>query len=236
MDGNEQPKVPENPGKCSQCTDPCVEGRSRCRKHLDKANELARSRNALRKAHGMCLRCPNVAKQGHVLCEDCLEGLRGRDTNVGQKLERETGKLRARKAAGICRWCPEPIYEGRSLCKGHLESQRKKVREYRAERKAAGLCWRCDDPARPKGGLCQRHRDEVTKKERARSSLRASLSGAGQVPQKVHPSGVAGSNGEGTGKVGSSEAVVPVIERGFGIDPPPITNVVDFDGVKFAAR
>jgi hypothetical protein len=156
-------------GCCSQCTDPPIEGRSRCQKHLDKANALAKKRNAERKAHGMCLRCPNVATEGHVLCEKCLKGLRGRDVDWSDKHKRENAKYKDRLAAGLCKWCDSPRYENRALCKAHLEVERQKVRQYRAERKAQGLCWRCDDPVRPGGVLCAKHRVEVTTKDRARA-------------------------------------------------------------------
>jgi len=231
-----QPKTSRITGQCSQCINPSVKGRSRCRKHLNTANALARRRNAERKAHGMCIRCPNVAEKGHVLCGDCLEGLRGRETNVEQKQERELNKLKARKVAGFCRWCNEPIYEGRNLCKKHLESQRKKVRNYRAERRAAGLCWRCDDPARPGGVLCQRHRDEVTEKERVKSISGTRLPPAGKVAQKIDTPPVVGSNDARRGKVAASEPMMPVVEHGYGVDSPTIADIVDLDGVKFASR
>jgi Recombination endonuclease VII len=156
-------------GLCSQCRNPPVEGRSRCQKHLDKANALARNRNAERKRFGLCIRCPEKAQEGHVLCATCLESLRHREVNWAGKRDRDRGKQQVRMAAGLCRWCDNSIAAGRTLCEEHLKIEREKVRVYRAERKAKGLCWRCDEPARPGGVLCQKHREAVTAKERARA-------------------------------------------------------------------
>lgn len=155
-------------GLCSQCRNPPVEGRSRCQKHLDKANALARRRNAERKQYGLCIRCPNKSQEGHVLCATCLESLRHREANPGRP-NKDRGKQQMRMAAGLCRWCENPSAVGRTLCDEHLRIEREKVRVYRAERKAKGLCWRCDDPARPGGVLCQKHREAVTLKERTRA-------------------------------------------------------------------
>src|SRR5271170_5212448 len=136
-------------GLCSQCNDLPVPGRSRCRKHLDKANAMARRRNAARKAHGYCLRCPNRAKEGHVLCQVCLDKPKKRDT------EKRSEKLKLRQASGRCRWCPNPPVPGRTLCDAHLKAKRVRERSYRAKRKAKGLCLRCSRTARPVGVLCQ---------------------------------------------------------------------------------
>lgn len=157
-------------GLCSQCTSPPVEGRSRCQKHLDKANELARRRNKERKSYGLCIRCPQKAAEGHVLCDDCMNSLRRRDIDWGDKRDKEKTKQQIRQAAGLCKWCENPNVPGRALCDDHLKVEREKVRAYRAERKAKGLCWRCDNPVRPGGVLCQAHRDEVTARERKKSA------------------------------------------------------------------
>jgi hypothetical protein len=153
-------------GLCSQCTSPPVAGKSRCQNHLDKANALARRRNTERKSWGLCIRCPNKAETGHVLCAACLENLRSREVNRKDTHKRERTKQQQRIAAGLCKWCENKVVEGRSLCEAHLKREREKVRAYRAERKRLGLCWRCDDPVRPGGGLCEKHRREVTVKER----------------------------------------------------------------------
>ena len=140
--------------------------------HLDHANSLGRRRNAERKKYGFCIRCPNKAEEGHVLCGRCMELLRLRDLDLeGQHMRAKT-KQQERMAAGLCKWCDRPNVLGRSLCEPHLKAERNKVRAYRADRKAKGLCWRCNDPVRLGGSLCQKHRDEVTEKERGKGSAR----------------------------------------------------------------
>ena len=158
-------------GLCSQCTSLPVPGRSRCQKHLDKANALARRRNADRKRYGLCIRCPEKATEGHVLCQGCLDSLRTRDIDWTGKRDKERTKQQIRMDSGLCKWCEKPREAGRALCTEHLQAERDKVRIYRADRKARGLCWRCGNPARPGGSLCQEHRDEVTEKERGKIPL-----------------------------------------------------------------
>ncbi len=218
-------------GLCSQCTNLRVEGRSRCQSHLDKAKELGRQRNAERKRFGLCIRCPKKASEGHVLCEACLGILRSRETNQGDKRDKELSKQRLRRAAGLCKWCEKPNAPGRILCEDHLATERDKVRIYRADRKARGLCWRCPNPVRPGGVLCQQHRDEVTARERKPSGLGASISVTGKVPAKVDPAPVLRGDGGDVGKESGREPVVPVQNDGLGINSPPVATVVDQDGV-----
>ncbi len=111
-------------GCCSQCKSPPVPGKSRCQKHLDKANELARRRNAERKQYGLCIRCPNKATEGHVLCDECLKSLRRRDIDWTDKREKEVRKHQVRSAAGLCKWCDNPVVPGRALCESHLTIER----------------------------------------------------------------------------------------------------------------
>jgi hypothetical protein len=223
-------------GMCSQCTNPTVEGRSRCQKHLDKANATARRRNAERKYYGLCLRCPEKAQEGHVLCATCLENLRHRELNLDSEREKSRTKQQLRRNAGLCKWCEKPNAAGRALCEEHLRGEREKVRAYRAERKAKGLCWRCDDPVRPRGVLCQKHREEVTAKERAKALVvRAGPAVPGEVPPKVDSTPVLSKNDPSFGEVGSAKAMVPVENDGLGVDVPPVANVVDGNGIQLAS-
>lgn len=222
-------------GLCSQCTQSPVPGKSRCQKHLDKANELARRRNAERKTYGLCIRCPKKSAEGHVLCNDCLTSLRRREINWDDKRDKEKSKHQIRQSKGLCKWCENPNVPGRALCEAHLTTERNKVREYRAERKAKGLCWRCDNPARPGGALCQKHREEVTAKERAKSDRGARSSVPSEVASKIDTPPVGGEDDAHPREVRRSQPVMTVGDDGLGVDAPEIANVVEIDGVQRVA-
>jgi len=59
--------------KCSRCAADAVEGKTKCKAHLEQAAEKARATRAARKARGKCIWCPRRAKAGHVLCSVCLK-------------------------------------------------------------------------------------------------------------------------------------------------------------------
>lgn len=220
-------------GFCSQCTTPHLPGRTRCRKHLDKANELARRRNADRKTYGLCVRCPKKAAKDHVLCEECLARLRGRDIDWSEKNGKDRTLQQTRRSKGLCRRCDKPSFEGRSLCKEHLENDRSKVKAYRAERKAKGLCWRCDELARPGGVLCQHHRDEVTAKERkGKTSVGGALSSLpGQVVQKIDATPIPCADGARLRKDTARQPMVPIENDRLRVDAATMANIIDRDRI-----
>jgi hypothetical protein len=176
-------KAQERIGKCKQCNEPAVDGKSRCAKHQEEIRIKSAERKAKLKKAGLCKDCGKEAKDGIVLCEVCNKKAQIRNAAVikerqeqglctccGNEREDQTGaycnectkkdneRIRLRRQAskenGICTRCNNNNSEHGNLCFVCSDEVKKYFKEYRRKKVADGLCYRCTNPRSERGVYC----------------------------------------------------------------------------------
>ena len=140
---------------CRICQRPITWGFKRwycesCRSHQnDKFNRRLISQ---RRAAGLCVRCGELAVEGHTCCVRCKAISRQR-YKPGAAAVRSKRQLEDRKARAVCTLCEAPAATGRLRCVACLADSRARNRRDRARWRAAGLCVACGR-APKRGQLC----------------------------------------------------------------------------------
>ena len=125
-------------GICANCDQFSEEGKTRCKKHIERAAEYREGR---RSTEG-CTDCDQPASAGKRRCKE----------HAARRAASRAARSAKRSAAGLCVECDQPA-AGKSLCKEHAERQAKRL----IERKDAGLCRNCDLPRLYTNIFCEEH-------------------------------------------------------------------------------
>jgi hypothetical protein len=128
--------------KCKSCSKKAVAGKNYCQYHIEYNSKRAKERYRKLKESGRCLTCPNPAKDGSLLCENCR----------GKKLDNYSEN----KNKGLCTQCGEKNDTNHvkcSKCHNRWADNTRKQREHRLKN---GLCSYCDEP-RISSCYCKEH-------------------------------------------------------------------------------
>ena len=141
---------------CRICQRPITWGFKRwycesCRSH--KNDKFNRRLISQRRAAGLCVRCGELAVEGHTCCVRCKAISRKR-YKPGAAAVRSTRQLEDRKARAVCTLCEAPAATGRLRCVACLADSRARHRRDRAHWRAAGLCVGCGRTPRRGVKLC----------------------------------------------------------------------------------
>jgi hypothetical protein len=116
--------------KCVDCSQPAEEGKRRCRKHLDLANEKEKERMAKNEENGLCKKCGEVRVDWRYKnCEDCRAVMR----KYNKHNDKVKDLVRERRANGLCTRCGNERGDGKgkSYCQKCYEWNRNRMRMYR---------------------------------------------------------------------------------------------------------
>lgn len=82
-----------------------------------------KERREERKAQGLCVYCAAPAKEGHTICQECLNK---------KKQYGEESRLK-RKQKGICKLCNNRVYNNTTLCKEHWIKHQEYKKQYESD-------------------------------------------------------------------------------------------------------
>lgn len=163
-------------GLCVKCGDKAREGKTTCRKCLDRDIQNNKERKEKLKLLGLCITCGHEqAEPNKVKCFECSE--RDRVASENRRKDKEVRKQIAKadkdryernKANGICTHCGKKQKEKGLVCISCYNKKRANQRRFddrhgisreisRSERVSYGLCYVCGGNAIPGRSVCETH-------------------------------------------------------------------------------
>jgi len=137
-------------GRCGNCGQPPVEGKSRCQNCMDKQN----NKNKEIRIKGLCSQCREPAVKNKSLCSDCLN--------------KQNEKRTKNKVLGRCRYCGKTPVKGKSACQKCLNSHHKSNKKRSTKRLSLNVCRDCGKPTRENKTCCQKCLDKSNKNRRVK--------------------------------------------------------------------
>lgn len=163
-------------GLCTKCGDIAREGKTTCKKCLDRDIEHNKERRAKLKLLGLCISCGHEeAEPNKTKCWECAEKDRIASENRRKKpeikkivAEYDKDRYQRNKENGICTHCGKKPKEKGLVCISCHNKKLANQRRYkdrhgierdlsRSERIAYGMCYICGKNAMQGKGVCEEH-------------------------------------------------------------------------------